>query len=117
MPADEQLLDFCDPPPLLHGSDGNGHSDAFLGCPQSLGEYLDGQADEYAEEAENTIDPKILWADKKPPVTFAQLIRAAILSSDRQRLYLHEIYGWISTNFPYYRREGSGWKVCKDALA
>jgi len=52
------------------------------------------------------------YHDAKPPYSYAALITFAINSSSRKRMTLSDIYNWISTNFPYYRDAGTGWKVC-----
>ena len=52
------------------------------------------------------------YHDAKPPFSYAALITFAINSSSRKKMTLSDIYKWISTNFPYYRDAGTGWKVC-----
>lgn len=51
------------------------------------------------------------YQDAKPPYSYATLITFAINSTQRRRMTLSDIYNWISTNFPYYRDAGTGWKV------
>ena len=51
------------------------------------------------------------YQDAKPPYSYATLITFAINSTPRHRMTLSDIYNWISTNFPYYRDAGTGWKV------
>jgi hypothetical protein len=51
------------------------------------------------------------YHDAKPPYSYAALITFAINSSQRRRMTLSDIYNWISSNFPYYRDAGTGWKV------
>lgn len=55
------------------------------------------------------------YHDAKPPYSYAALITYAINSTSKKRLTLSDIYNWISTNFPYYRDAGTGWKVRADA--
>lgn len=50
------------------------------------------------------------YQDAKPPYSYATLITFAINSTPRRRMTLSDIYNWISTNFPYYRDAGTGWK-------
>ena len=49
--------------------------------------------------------------DAKPPYSYAALITFAINSTANRRMTLNGIYTWISSNFPYYRDAGTGWKV------
>ena len=51
------------------------------------------------------------YHDAKPPYSYAALITFAINSSPRKKMTLSDIYNWISSNFPYYRDAGTGWKV------
>ncbi len=51
------------------------------------------------------------YHDAKPPYSYAALITFAINSTQRKKMTLSDIYNWISTNFPYYRDAGTGWKV------
>lgn len=52
-----------------------------------------------------------MFQEAKPPYSYAALITFAINSTDKKRMTLSDIYNWISTNFPYYRDAGTGWKV------
>ena len=51
------------------------------------------------------------YHDAKPPFSYAALITFAINSSLKRKMTLSEIYNWISSNFPYYKDAGTGWKV------
>lgn len=51
------------------------------------------------------------YHDAKPPYSYAALITFAINSTQKKKMTLNDIYNWISTNFPYYRDAGTGWKV------
>lgn len=51
------------------------------------------------------------YQDVKPPYSYAALITFAINSTSKRRMTLNGIYTWISSNFPYYRDAGTGWKV------
>ena len=51
------------------------------------------------------------YHDAKPPYSYASLITFAINSTSKKRMTLSEIYNWISSNFPYYKDAGTGWKV------
>ena len=53
-----------------------------------------------------------MYQDAKPPYSYAALITFSINSTPKRRMTLNEIYTWISSNFPYYRDAGTGWKVC-----
>lgn len=57
------------------------------------------------------IKPEEIAGGKKPEESFAQLIKRAISSSQRQRLFLTEIYEWIIESYPYYRQIEPGWRV------
>ena len=45
-------------------------------------------------------------AHRKPPYTYAELTAKAIFNSPARRLTLNQIFDWISTNYPYYRKGG-----------
>lgn len=45
----------------------------------------------------------------KPSYSYAALIGQCILAHPRQRLSLAEIYTWISTAYPFYRKGDPGW--------
>ena len=51
------------------------------------------------------------YHDAKPPFSYAALITFAINSTSKKRMTLSDIYNWISSNFPYYKDAGTGWKV------
>ena len=61
------------------------------------------------------LDPREAQAyryhDAKPPFSYAALITYAINSTNKKKMTLSEIYNWISSNFPYYKDAGTGWKV------
>lgn len=48
--------------------------------------------------------------NKKPPYSYAMMIVLSILQSDTGKLTLSQIYYWISSHFPYYKREDAGWQ-------
>lgn len=50
------------------------------------------------------------YHDAKPPFSYAALITFAINSTSKKRMTLSDIYNWISSNFPYYKDAGTGWK-------
>lgn len=54
--------------------------------------------------------PRATKSDDKPPHSYAQLIGMAILSSTNRRLTLAQIYASISSQFPYYNPNDSGWQ-------
>lgn len=47
----------------------------------------------------------------KPPFSYASLIAQAIISNEKQRLALCNIYSWIMETYPYYKSQGCGWQV------
>lgn len=49
--------------------------------------------------------------DEKPPFSYATIIAHAILSSERRKLTLNEIYQWISEQYPCYSMKDHRWKV------
>lgn len=57
------------------------------------------------------LNPEDFKKEEKPEESFAQLIKMAISSSPRQRLFLTEIYSWILENYPYFRTIDQGWRV------
>lgn len=48
--------------------------------------------------------------NKKPPYSYADLIRMAILSTESKRMTLNEIYEYVLEKYPYYREANHGWK-------
>ncbi|RIB29328.1 hypothetical protein C2G38_2027774 [Gigaspora rosea] len=49
-------------------------------------------------------------SNKKPLYTYASLIGQAILQAPNRRLPLNEIYEWIMTTYPFYKKENKGWQ-------
>ncbi|CCM06279.1 uncharacterized protein FIBRA_08530 [Fibroporia radiculosa] len=49
------------------------------------------------------------YSDVKPDFAYAGLIGQAILSSPQHRLTLQDIYEWITTVYPYYKRGEQTW--------
>lgn len=47
----------------------------------------------------------------KPPYSFVNLVKKAILSSPTKRMTCHQIYHWIRINFAYHRKSGDKLKV------
>lgn len=56
------------------------------------------------------------YHDAKPPFSYAALITFAINSTQKKRMTLSDIYNWISSNFPYYKDAGTGWKVSRTVV-
>lgn len=48
--------------------------------------------------------------DRRPPISYAELITMAIESSPDAMLTLKEIYSWISANYPYFDTARTGWQ-------
>ena len=49
--------------------------------------------------------------ERKPPYSYASLIRLAILNSPNQKATLSDIYRWIQDKFIYYKNQVNlGWK-------
>lgn len=57
------------------------------------------------------MNPVEISSGGRPEEPFSQLIKRAIESSPRQRLFLTEIYTWIQDNYQYYRQADTGWRV------
>ncbi|KZT65039.1 hypothetical protein DAEQUDRAFT_769192 [Daedalea quercina L-15889] len=66
-----------------------------------------------APEAKEDKLPYVLppgpYFEEKPDVAYAGLIGQAILSSPGHRLTLQDIYEWITTVYPYYKRGEQTW--------
>ena len=57
------------------------------------------------------IEEEIPEEEKKPPHSYASLIRLAIMNSIDQRATLSDIYAWIQNQFIYYKNQTNpGWK-------
>ncbi|XP_034240191.1 fork head domain-containing protein FD4-like, partial [Thrips palmi] len=50
------------------------------------------------------------YGDQKPPYSYISLTAMAIWSSPDKMLPLSEIYRFITTRFPYYRRNTQRWQ-------
>ncbi|OAC98815.1 fork head transcription factor, partial [Mucor lusitanicus CBS 277.49] len=46
----------------------------------------------------------------KPPYSYATIIGHAILTSKERKLTLHDIYVWITENYPFYSNDTQGWQ-------
>ncbi|KAI9021946.1 hypothetical protein DFJ74DRAFT_588678, partial [Hyaloraphidium curvatum] len=44
------------------------------------------------------------------PGRSATLMTYAILTSPARKMSLNEVYTWLTSNFPYFRSAGLGWK-------
>ena len=60
---------------------------------------------------DNGLNPEELLNGGKPDESFSQIIKRAIASSPRQRLFLTEIYTWIQDTYSYFKQIDSGWRV------
>ena len=47
----------------------------------------------------------------KPDYSYASMICQAIFASSEKKSTLAEIYEWISTTYPFFKRNQQGWKV------
>ncbi|CAO3608227.1 unnamed protein product [Mucor fragilis] len=47
---------------------------------------------------------------EKPPYSYATIIGHAILTSKERKLTLHDIYIWITENYPFYSNDTQGWQ-------
>lgn len=48
--------------------------------------------------------------ERRPPISYAELITMAIESSPDAMLTLKDIYSWISTHYPYFDSARTGWQ-------
>lgn len=48
--------------------------------------------------------------ERRPSISYAELITMAIESSSDSMLTLKEIYSWISTHYPYFDSTKTGWQ-------
>ncbi|GAA5923087.1 uncharacterized protein JCM15063_003526 [Sporobolomyces koalae] len=48
--------------------------------------------------------------DKKPSWSYAALIGQAILSTEDQKMSLADIYTFIMSSYPYYKKQDAGWQ-------
>jgi hypothetical protein len=53
---------------------------------------------------------------EKPPYSYATIIGHAILTSKERKLTLHDIYVWITENYPFYSNDTQGWQVIKNTI-
>jgi len=57
------------------------------------------------------VEEEVPEEKKKPPYSYASLIRLAIINSESQKATLADIYQWIQEKFPYYQLQtNQGWK-------
>ena len=70
---------------------------------------LTDEASFYLED--EGLNPVELVHPNRPNDSYCGLIRRALLSSPRQRLFLHEIYDYFYQHYSYFRNSGNGWKV------
>ncbi|KAI5153371.1 hypothetical protein ENBRE01_3179 [Enteropsectra breve] len=49
-------------------------------------------------------------SERRPHISYAELITMAIESSEHSQLTLKGIYTWISTHYPYFDSHKSGWQ-------
>ena len=46
----------------------------------------------------------------RPPYSYSALIAMAIMSSPNKRLTLSGVYQYVSDNYPFYKRNKTGWQ-------
>ena len=80
------------PPPVSTEAEGTTPSD------QGTSEKEDGHGMEKSHQ--------------KPPYSYAQLIVQALLASRDRKQTLSNIYQFIAEQYPFYKLEDKGWKVC-----
>ena len=54
--------------------------------------------------------PVLPFTDKEPPYSFTALAGLAIMSYPQKKATLNEIYSFISSTFPFYKRSQRAWK-------
>ncbi|TCD63707.1 hypothetical protein EIP91_005078 [Steccherinum ochraceum] len=66
------------------------------------------QIEEHPDDLPYTLPPGP-YRQEKPEQSYAAIIGQAILSSPENRLALQDIYEWVTTVYPYYRRGEQTW--------
>lgn len=69
-----------------------------------------GTHDRYCYTAEGSYPNPHQSKERRPHISYAELITMAIESSPDSMLTLKEIYSWISTNYPYFDSSKTGWQ-------
>ena len=54
--------------------------------------------------------PALPFSDKEPPYSFTALAGLAIMSYPQKKATLNEIYSFIASTFPFYKRSQRAWK-------
>ncbi|KAK7521116.1 fork head transcription factor 1 [Phyllosticta citriasiana] len=75
--------------------------------PSAAGAYSRGVMLESTEHIDYSADSA---KDLKPPLSYAQLIGQAIMSSPEEQLTLANIYEYIKKHYAFYRYNGGGWQ-------
>lgn len=78
------------------------HGDAYTGTAENRGR---------AQTAPGAL-AAVTNDSSRPPHSYAQLIRMAILGSPGRKLILPQIYKWIGQNFKFYNRQGGDLPAC-----
>nr|ACO52005.1 Forkhead box protein I2-A [Aquarana catesbeiana] len=92
------------PYPNEGGSPGYGGSQAQVVAPRRYGPSPSGMPWRPFPSQEE------LFKMMRPPYSYSVLIAMAIESSPTKKLTLRQIYTYVSDNFPYYRKNKSGWQ-------
>ncbi|KAL8284118.1 hypothetical protein RQP46_004867 [Phenoliferia psychrophenolica] len=115
---------YSDPPPRQHRSSpgpstsfayarGAATSNAAIAAATALVESSMSMSRKRAPLKRADTLPAVMGPDgsySKPSWSYAALIGQAIFSTEERKISLADIYSFIMTSYPYYRKEDSGWQ-------